>query len=41
MAATATFLGYDEAEDFRAELLRHLRTVERHYGDLFEEAPAL
>ncbi len=41
VAATATFLGYDEAEDFRAELLRHLRTVERHYGDLFEEAPAL
>ncbi len=39
--ALAAFLGYDEPEAFRRELLAHLRRVEEHYAALFEEAPAL
>jgi glutamate-ammonia-ligase adenylyltransferase len=41
VAAIAAFMGYRDAEPFRAELLRHLRTVESHYAELFEEAPSL
>ena len=39
--ALATFLGYADGEDFRAELLAHLRAVAEHYGELFERAPPL
>ena len=41
IAALATFLGYDGAEAFRAELLARLGRVEDNYAALFEEAPPL
>ncbi len=41
LEALAAFLGYDDPENFRQELLAHLRCVEEHYAALFEEAPAL
>ncbi|MBM3542292.1 MAG: bifunctional [glutamine synthetase] adenylyltransferase/[glutamine synthetase]-adenylyl-L-tyrosine phosphorylase, partial [Alphaproteobacteria bacterium] len=41
LEAMAIFLGHAGAEPFSAALLDHLRTVERHYAELFEEAPAL
>ncbi|HZK90225.1 MAG TPA: bifunctional [glutamine synthetase] adenylyltransferase/[glutamine synthetase]-adenylyl-L-tyrosine phosphorylase [Stellaceae bacterium] len=41
VAKFATFLGYPEAEGFTAELLARLASVERHYAELFEEAPSL
>ncbi len=41
LAALAVFLGFADAASFGAELLRHLRRVEGHYGRLFEEAPEL
>ncbi len=41
LEALAAFLGYDDPETFRRELLAHLRCVEEHYAALFEEAPAL
>ncbi|MBT3989738.1 MAG: bifunctional [glutamine synthetase] adenylyltransferase/[glutamine synthetase]-adenylyl-L-tyrosine phosphorylase [Rhodospirillaceae bacterium] len=37
----ALFLGFDNSETFRAELLSHLNCVEAHYAELFEEAPSL
>ncbi len=37
----AQFLGFDDRDDFAAELLTQLRTVEKHYVRLFESAPAL
>ncbi len=37
----AAFMGYDGAASFRAALLDTLGTVEDHYAELFEEAPAL
>lgn len=37
----ATFLGYERSEDFGAEMLRQLTLVEKHYAELFEEAPDL
>ncbi|MFT5182084.1 MAG: glutamate-ammonia-ligase adenylyltransferase [Alphaproteobacteria bacterium] len=37
----AAFLGYPDRESFEAELLIHLRTVENHYAELFEESPSL
>jgi glutamate-ammonia-ligase adenylyltransferase len=37
----AAFLGYDDAASFQAALLDTLGTVEDHYAELFEEAPAL
>ncbi len=37
----AIFLGFDGTEAFAAELTRHLTRVEKHYGELFEEAPDL
>jgi len=37
----AIFMGYAGTEDFSAELIRHLSTVQNHYGNLFEEAPSL
>ncbi len=37
----AVFLGYDSIKAFSAKLLGHLGNVEKHYADLFEEAPEL
>lgn len=37
----AAFMGYRDREEFEAELLNHLRTVENHYAELFEESPSL
>ena len=41
LEALAAFLGYEDPEVFRRELLAQLRCVELHYAALFEEAPAL
>jgi glutamate-ammonia-ligase adenylyltransferase len=41
IARLASFLGYDDAEGFATELCAHLASVERHYAELFEEAPSL
>jgi glutamate-ammonia-ligase adenylyltransferase len=41
IAKLAIFLGYPGAEAFTGELLRHLGSVEKHYAELFEEAPSL
>jgi len=41
IARLATFLGYAETEAFVADLRGHLTSVERHYAELFEEAPTL
>ncbi len=35
----AAFMGYAQAADFRAELLRHLGRVRHHHGLLFDAAP--
>jgi [glutamine synthetase] adenylyltransferase / [glutamine synthetase]-adenylyl-L-tyrosine phosphorylase len=35
------FLGYPQTEAFVADLLGHLTSVERHYSELFEQAPSL
>jgi glutamate-ammonia-ligase adenylyltransferase len=37
----AVFLGYSETEAFVADLCAHLTSVERHYAELFEQAPNL
>ena len=37
----AVFLGYPDGDTFAAELRRRLAIVERHYAELFEEAPSL
>jgi [glutamine synthetase] adenylyltransferase / [glutamine synthetase]-adenylyl-L-tyrosine phosphorylase len=37
----AVFLGFSRADDFVADLLDHLTSVERHYAELFEQAPSL
>src|ERR1051325_7956844 len=37
----ATFLGYSKADEFAADLCGHLASVERHYAELFAEAPSL
>jgi glutamate-ammonia-ligase adenylyltransferase len=37
----ATFLGYPDAGVFEKALTEAMRTVERHYAQLFEEAPTL
>jgi glutamate-ammonia-ligase adenylyltransferase len=39
--AFAQFCGYGGAAGFSADLLRHLRAVEKHYARLFEHAPGL
>ena len=41
IARLATFLGYPETDTFVADLSAHLASVERHYAELFEEAPTL
>ncbi len=37
----AIFLGYATSELFASDLRHHLRQVEKHYAELFEEAPSL
>ena len=37
----ACFMGYDDVETFRTELVGQLQTVQRHYAGLFEDAPDL
>jgi glutamate-ammonia-ligase adenylyltransferase len=37
----AAFLGYGDADSFATDLCTHLGSVERHYAELFEEAPSL
>ena len=39
--AIGTFMGYSDPAAFRAALLDHLRRVESHYAQLFEDAPDL
>ncbi|MFD1627309.1 bifunctional [glutamine synthetase] adenylyltransferase/[glutamine synthetase]-adenylyl-L-tyrosine phosphorylase [Azospirillum griseum] len=41
VAHLATFLGYDDPANFRADLLTQLGRVEDRYAELFEEAPSL
>jgi [glutamine synthetase] adenylyltransferase / [glutamine synthetase]-adenylyl-L-tyrosine phosphorylase len=41
IARFAAFLGYPSAEAFTAETVARLGSVERHYAELFEEAPSL
>ena len=41
VAALAAFLGYGDVEDFASELTSQLKTVEIHYGALFEDSPSL
>ncbi len=41
LAAIAGFMGFAGMRDFSETLEGYLRTVERHYAALFEEAPAL
>ncbi|MBO0737595.1 MAG: bifunctional [glutamine synthetase] adenylyltransferase/[glutamine synthetase]-adenylyl-L-tyrosine phosphorylase [Alphaproteobacteria bacterium] len=41
LAHIACFLGYAASDDFIAALLAHLLSVERHYAELFEQAPTL
>jgi glutamate-ammonia-ligase adenylyltransferase len=41
VAKLAVFLGYRRRDDFVAELESRLGSVERHYAELFEEAPSL
>lgn len=37
LSRVAVFLGYDTLDDFTEELLVHLRTVAKHYAELFED----
>lgn len=41
LARIASFMGYASTEAFAEAFMAHLGRVERHYGKLFEEAPAL
>ena len=41
IARLAVFLGYKNPDDFVAELRARLGAVEKHYAELFEEAPSL
>ncbi len=41
IARLAGFMGYADADDFRAAIRRTLECVEGHYARLFEEAPEL
>ena len=41
IARLAAFLGYPDADAFVAELGARLGSVEKHYAELFEEAPSL
>ncbi len=37
----ARFCGFQEAKEFRDNLMHHLTVVSEHYGNLFEDAPSL
>jgi len=41
VAALAAFLGYPDVDVFVSELTAQLKTVEIHYGALFEDSPSL
>ena len=41
LGALAVFLGYADEDAFAADLTAHLRRVETHYAELFEDSPAL
>jgi len=41
VARIGVFLGYAKTDAFVADLLAHLTSVERHYAELFEQAPSL
>jgi [glutamine synthetase] adenylyltransferase / [glutamine synthetase]-adenylyl-L-tyrosine phosphorylase len=41
IARLAIFLGYYGPDPFAADLTTHLGSVERHYAELFEQAPSL
>src|SRR6185295_7036310 len=41
LAAVATVLGYPDADSFGKTMLATFRRVEKHYAELFEEAPTL
>ncbi len=41
LEALAVFLGYDGVKAFADELMGRLGRVEKHYGELFEQAPSL
>ena len=41
VAQIAVFLGYRRPDAFVADLTAHLSSVERHYAELFEQAPSL
>ena len=41
VARLAIFLGYRGPDSFVADLTAHLGSVERHYAELFEQAPSL
>jgi glutamate-ammonia-ligase adenylyltransferase len=41
IARIGVFLGYSQPDGFVADLLGHLTSVERHYAELFEQAPSL
>jgi glutamate-ammonia-ligase adenylyltransferase len=41
IAALATFLGYADVESFGNTILATFQRVEKHYAELFEEAPTL
>lgn len=41
LQAIAEFMGYPDRDGFERDLLLHLRTVESHYAELFEESGSL
>lgn len=41
VARIASFLGFPDADAFRAAFTRHMAQVERHYGRMFEAEPTL
>ncbi len=41
LAAISEFMGYSDRGAFEHDLLHHLRTIESHYADLFEDSASL
>ncbi len=39
--AISEFMGFEDRGDFEQELLKHLRTIESHYAELFEDSAPL